>query len=81
MEKLTGFAAELIELSILLVGAGVASFAGIALERFGLAAVIGGDLVIGAWAVGMGLLALYVGVVALGYEQVVPRLRALGDAE
>jgi hypothetical protein len=28
----------------------------------------------------MGLVALYVGVVALGYEQALPRLRALADA-
>ncbi|WP_418281943.1 hypothetical protein [Halorubrum sp. DTA98] len=81
MEKWTAFAAELLELVIVVVGAGAASVAGVALERFGFTAVTGGDTVVGAWAVGMGLLALYVGIVALGYEQALPRLRSLSDAE
>ena len=32
-------------------------------------------------AVGMGLLALYVGLVGLGYEQALPRLRRLASGE
>ncbi len=77
MEKLPGFVAELFELLVLLLGAGAASVVGLALERFGVAAVTGGDVVVGLWAVAMGLVALYVGIVALGYEQVVPRVRSL----
>jgi hypothetical protein len=51
------------------------------LARVGLSAASAGDLVLAAWAVGMGLLALYVGVVALGYEQALPRLRRLAAGE
>jgi len=74
-------AVELIELLAVVAGAGAASAVGVALERVGLDAVTGGDLVLGAWAVGMGLLALYVGVVALGYEQAIPRLQRLAAGE
>lgn len=74
-------AVELAELLAVVVGAGAASAIGIVLERFGLSAASTGDLVLGAWAVGMGLLALYVGVVALGYEQALPRLRRLAAGE
>lgn len=80
MEKLIAFAAELLELVLVVIGAGAASVAGIALERFGFTAVTGGDTVVGIWAVSMGLLALYIGVVALGYEQALPRLRGFGNA-
>ena len=81
MVKLSGFAAELVELLVIVVGAGAVSAAGIALELFGLGAVTAGDLVVGLWALGMGLIALYVGVVALGYGQALPRLRRLVLAE
>ncbi|WP_435097397.1 hypothetical protein [Halorubrum sp. N11] len=74
-------AAELIELLAVVVGAGAASTIGVVLERVGLDAVTGGDLMLGAWAVVMGLLALYVGVVALGYEQALPRLQRLTAGE
>jgi hypothetical protein len=74
-------AVELAELLAVVVGAGAASVIGVLLERFGLSAASTGDLVLGAWAVGMGLLALYVGVVALGYEQALPRLRRLAAGE
>jgi hypothetical protein len=72
---------ELLELLAVVVGAGAASAIGVTLERIGLDAVSGGELVLGAWAVGMGLLALYVGVVALGYEQVIPRVQRLTAGE
>ena len=74
-------AVELAELLAVVVGAGAASAIGIVLERVGLSAASAGDLVLGAWAVGMGLLALYVGIVALGYEQALPRLRRLAAGE
>ncbi|QKY16982.1 hypothetical protein [Halorubrum sp. CBA1229] len=74
-------AVELAELLAVVVGAGAASVIGVLLERFGLSAASTGDLVLGAWAVGMGLLALYVGIVALGYEQALPRLRRLAAGE
>ena len=77
MVEVPAVAVELVELLVVTVGAGAAAAIGVVLERFGLAAVSGGDLVLGAWAVVMGLIALYVGVVGLGYEQAVPRLRRL----
>ncbi|WP_128903859.1 hypothetical protein [Halorubrum amylolyticum] len=81
MVDVPAFAVELIELLAVVVGAGAASTIGVVLERFGLTAVTAGDLALGAWAAGMGLLALYVGVVALGYEQALPRLRRLAAGE
>jgi ethanolamine utilization microcompartment shell protein EutS len=81
MVDVPAVAVELAELLAVVVGAGAASAIGIVLERFGLSAASAGDLVLGAWAVGMGLLALYVGVVALGYEQALPRLRRLAAGE
>jgi hypothetical protein len=81
MVEVPAVAVELAELVAVLAGAGAASAVGIVLERFGLSAATTGDLVLGAWAVGMGLLALYIGVVALGYEQALPRLRRLAAGE
>jgi len=81
MVEVPSVALELVELLAVVVGAGAASAIGVALEQFGLSAVTAGDLALGAWAVGMGLLALYVGVVALGYEQALPRLRRLAAGE
>jgi len=71
MVDVPAVAVELIELLAVVVGAGATSAIGVVLERL-LTAVTAGDLALGAWAVGMGLLALYVGVVALGYEQALP---------
>lgn len=79
MENLSAFAAELFELFVLFVGAGVAAVVGVALERVAFSAIATGDLATGLWALGMGVLALYIGVVALGYEQVLPRLRSVAD--
>ncbi|WP_144925735.1 hypothetical protein [Halorubrum salsamenti] len=81
MVDVPAVAVELIELLAVVAGAGAASVIGVVLERVGLTAVTAGDLVLGAWAVGMGLLALYVGVVALGYEQALPRLQRLAAGE
>ncbi len=77
MVEVPAYAVELFELLLVIIGAGAVSAIGIFLERFGFEAAVGGDLVLGLWAAGMGLLALYVGVVALGYEQALPRLRRL----
>ena len=81
MVDVPSFAVELIELLAIIAGAGAASAIGIGLERFGFEAAVGGDLVLGLWAAGMGLVALYVGIVALGYEQALPRLRRLAAGE
>ena len=81
MVEVPAAAVELFELLLVVVGAGAASAVGIFLERFGFEAAVGGDLVLGLWAAGMGLVALYVGVVALGYEQVLPRLQRLAAGE
>jgi hypothetical protein len=79
MTRLPEFAVNLVELIALGLGSGVASFIGVELERTGIAGLTGGDLVVGVWALAMGLVALYIGVVALGYEQVLPRVRSLVD--
>jgi ethanolamine utilization microcompartment shell protein EutS len=81
MVEVPAVAIELIELLAVTAGAGAAAVIGVVLEQFGLSAVTAGDLALGAWAVGMGLLALYVGVVALGYEQALPRIRRLAAGE
>ena len=81
MVEAPAVAVELAELLAVVVGAGAASAVGVVLERFGLSAAAAGDLALAAWAVAMGLLALYVGVVALGYEQALPRLRRLASSE
>ncbi|WP_281194927.1 hypothetical protein [Halorubrum sp. F4] len=77
MARIPEFAVELVELLALVVGSGLASLIGVELERVGVAGLAGGDFAVGLWAVAMGLVALYVGVVGLGYEQVIPRIRAL----
>ena len=79
MTRLPEFAVDLVELIALGLGSGVASFIGVELERTGIAGLTGGDLVVGVWALAMGLVALYIGVIALGYEQVLPRVRSLVD--
>jgi len=81
MVELPAVAVELAELIAVVVGAGAASAIGVVLERFGLSAASAGDLVLAAWAIGMGLVALYVGVVGLGYEQALPRLQRLAGGE
>jgi hypothetical protein len=79
MTRLPESAVDLVELIALGLGSGVASFIGVELERTGIAGLTGGDLVVGVWALAMGLVALYIGVVALGYEQLLPRVRSLVD--
>jgi hypothetical protein len=81
MVEIPAAAVELAELLAVVVGAGAASAIGIVLEQFGLSAASAGDFVLGAWAVGMGLLALYIGVVGLGYEQALPRIQQLVAGE
>ncbi len=81
MVEVPASAVELVELFAVVVGAAAASAVGVFLERFGFEAAVGGDLLLGLWAAGMGLIALYVGVVALGYEQALPRLRRLAAGE
>ena len=81
MVEVPAVAVEIAELVAVTLGAGAAAAGGVVLEQFGLSAVTAGDLVLGAWGIAMGLLALYVGVVGLGYEQVLPRLRRLATAE
>ena len=81
MVRIPATVVELFELLALLVGSAAVSVIGVALELTGVEAVTGGDLVVGLWALAMGTAALYAGVVARGYEQVLPRARAfVGDA-
>ena len=77
MKRIPATLAELFELLVLLAGSAAVSALGVMLELTGLEAVAGGELAVGAWALVMGAAALYAGVVALGYEQVLPRVRAL----
>ncbi len=77
MVRIPATVVELLELLALLIGSIAVSGVGVALELTGIEAVSGGELAVGAWALVMGTVALYAGVVALGYEQVLPRVRAL----
>lgn len=81
MVEVPAAAAELVELCAIVVGAAGMTVVGVFLEQFGFEAAVSGDLVLGLWAAGMGLLALYVGVVALGYEQALPRLRRMAGSD
>lgn len=80
MVRIPEFAVELAELLAATVGSGAASFIGVELERAAAAGAANGELVVALWALVMGLVALYVGVVGLGYEQALPRLQALTGA-
>ena len=80
MVRTSEFAVELVELLAIVIGSGTASFVGVELERTAAAGVASGEFVVAGWALVMGLVALYVGVIGLGYEQALPRLRALVGA-
>lgn len=69
--------AEFAELLVVSAGAGALSLVGIYLELLALTELTTGDLVVGAWLLGMGLLALYAGVVMLGRDTAVPRFKRL----
>lgn len=78
MEKpLAEFATELVELLALIVGTGALSSVGVYLEQLGIAALSAGDVVVGAWMLGMGAVLLYAGGWMLGYETLVPRAKRL----
>lgn len=77
MSRIPAGAAELIELVAVAIGSGITSTIGVELERVAITGVASGDLVVGLWALAMGLVGLYVGIVRLGYEQGVPRLQSL----
>jgi len=81
MVDVPAVAVELIELLAVVVGAGAASAIGVVLERFGLTAVTAGDLALGAWAVGMGLLALYVGGRCARLRAGAPRIQRIAAGE
>ncbi|WP_058367699.1 hypothetical protein [Haloparvum sedimenti] len=78
MEKpLAEFATELVELLALVLGTGALSSVGVYLEQLGIAALSAGDVVVGAWMLGMGAVLLYGGGWMLGYETLVPRAKRL----
>ncbi|MFA9516535.1 hypothetical protein ACERIT_04855 [Halopenitus sp. H-Gu1] len=70
---------EIIEVLALTLGTGLLSSVGVYLENLGVTAISGGNVKIGAWFLGMGLIALYAGIYLLGYETLV--LRVFGRAD
>lgn len=76
-EPLASHLAEIVELVVATIGAGLISAVGIYLESLALGALTGGQLEVAAWLFVAGLVALYFGVYALGLSEVIPRIRRL----
>lgn len=69
-----------LELLAYFLAAAVLTVAGVLAELTSLTYVTSGNTVFGIWLAVMGGLALYAGLVALGLEEVLPRVRQrLGD--
>lgn len=67
--------APVVELFAYAVAAVVLTTAGLFAEMTSIEYLAAGNLTFAAWLVVMGAVALYAGVVALGVEEVVPRLK------
>ncbi|MDR5674602.1 hypothetical protein RH858_15860 [Halalkaliarchaeum sp. AArc-GB] len=76
-ETIATHLAEIVELVVATIGAGVISAVGIYLESLALGALSGGQFEVAVWLFAAGLVALYFGVYALGLSEVIPRLRQL----
>lgn len=76
-EAIAANLSELVEFLLATAGAGAFSALGAHLESLALGAFSGGQLSIAAWFGVAGLLALYVGLYALGVSEVIPRVRRL----
>ena len=74
-EVLVEFVSETVVFAIEIVLAGILTTVGILSEQTGVASVTSGDT-LGLWYIYVGALALYGGVYLLGYQRVLPELRA-----
>lgn len=74
-EVVPASAVDLVELVAWALGAGLFSITGIRLEEYAIGAVTAGQFVMGAWYLGVGCIALYVGTYMMGYNELLPRLR------
>lgn len=74
-------AVELVELVAWALGTGLFSLTGLRLEEYAIGAVTGGQFVMGAWYLGVGCVALYIGTYLMGYNELLPRLRNRGSAD
>lgn len=72
MEELLGSLLELLAYAIVAVGL---TLVGLFAELTSLSYFVGGNVLFGIWLALMGAIALYAGIVALGVEEVLPRLR------
>ena len=77
---LSGSLADLAVVLVLLLVSGALVAAGIAVELVASSHLLAGDLYLALWEVAFGLILLYAGAVALGYREVLPRLRTLVTA-
>ncbi|WP_119821364.1 hypothetical protein [Halalkaliarchaeum desulfuricum] len=76
-ETITTHLAEIVELVLVTIGAGVISAVGIYLESLAVGAISAGQFEVAVWLFAAGVVALYFGVYALGLSQVIPRVRRL----
>ncbi|MGZ0747461.1 hypothetical protein [Haloparvum sp. AD34] len=80
-EAVPASAAEIVELVAWALGTGLFSITGLRLEEFALGAVTTGHFVMGAWYLGVGCIALYVGTYLMGYRELLPRIRSRGTTD
>lgn len=77
LELIVELAPELAALGFYGLGTLALSALGVVLEEVGLGFVSSGQPKLGAWVMFMGLMAFYFGLYAMGYNDFLPRLRAL----
>ncbi|MFB6297770.1 MAG: hypothetical protein ABEH56_04545 [Salinirussus sp.] len=80
MRELLSVGQETLELVGSAAGTVVFSFGGLVVEQEGLRNLLTGQTTLGGWEAGMGLLLLFAGTYMLGYQELLPRLRALGHS-
>lgn len=76
-ELLVELLPELVVTAFYGLGALALSGVAVALERVGVRTVVAGQPKLGLWIVAFGLVLLYLGVCGMGYNDFLPRARAL----